>query len=257
MRFRSGYCVTRRLIGGVGVLTIAWVVSASIEVKAEEILVAVAANFTEPAKEIAQAFEKNSGHKLILSFGSTGQFYSQITQGAPFQVFLSADQATPKKAVEDGFAVGDTVFTYATGKIVLYSEQPDLVRGESTLHEANFQKIAIANPTTAPYGAAAVQAMKALGVYDGLKGKIVQGNNIAQTFQFVPTGSAELGFVALSQVTKRNEGSHWVVPHSLYSPIRQDAALLSKGTGAARAFLAFLKKPEAAAIIEKYGYGID
>ena len=228
-------------------------------VKAEQVHVAVAANFTEPAKEIAQAFEKKSGHRLILSFGSTGQFYTQITQGAPFQVFLSADQATPKKAVEDGFAVGDTVFTYATGKIVLYSEKSDLVRGERTLHESNFQKIAIANPMTAPYGAAAVQAMRALGVYDGLRGKIVQGNNIAQTFQFVTTGSAELGFVAMSQVTARKEGSSWVVPDSLYSPIRQDATLLRTGNSseAARAFIAFLKEPEAVAIITKYGYGIE
>jgi molybdate transport system substrate-binding protein len=226
-----------------------------VPVRAEQIYVAVAANFTEPAKEIAQAFEKKSGHKLILSFGSTGQFYNQITQGAPFQVFLAADRETPKKAVENGFAIGGSQFTYATGKIVLYSERPDFVRGESTLHEANFQKIAIANPMTAPYGAAAVQAMKALGVYDGLKGKIVQGNNIAQTFQFVTTDSAELGFVALSQVIERKGGSRWVVPNSLYSPIQQDVALLKNGANsdAARSFISFLREPEAVTIIERFG----
>lgn len=144
-------------------------------------------------------------------------------------MFLSADQATPKKAIEDGFAVEGTQFTYATGKIVLYSERPDLVRGESTLREANFQKIAIANPVTAPYGAAAVQTMKAIGVYDELNRKFVLGNNIAQTFQFVTTGSAELGFVALSQVIERKGGSRWVVPNSLYSTIKQDATLLKTG----------------------------
>ena len=224
--------------------------------QAAETNVAVAANFTEPVKEIAQAFERKSGHKAILSFGATGQFYTQMTQGAPFQVFLSADQTTPKKLADGGLALGDTLFTYAVGKLVLFSADASLVKSEQTLKDATFGKIAIANPTTAPYGAAAVETMKALGVYDKLTPKIVQGNNISQTFQFVETGNAELGFIALSQVVMRQGGSRWVVAANLYSPIRQDAVLLKTGSGneAARAFLAFIKGPEAVAVIERYGY---
>jgi molybdate transport system substrate-binding protein len=219
--------------------------------------VAVAANFTEPAREIAQLFESKAGDKAILSFGATGQFYTQITQAAPFQVFLSADQSTPRKLVDDELAVGDSLFTYAVGKLVLFSGNAGLVTGEQTLRDAKFNKIAIANPTTAPYGTAAVEAMKALGVYDALAGKIVQGDNIAQTFQFVDTGNAELGFVALSQVIAKQGGSRWVVAANLYGAIRQDAVLLRSGADneAARAFLAFLKGPEANAVIEKFGYG--
>ena len=219
--------------------------------------VAVAANFTEPSREIAQLFKSKTGDEAILSFGSTGQFYTQITQAAPFQVFLSADQSTPKKLVDDGFAVADSLFTYAVGKLVLFSRNAGLMLGEQTLREAKFSKIAIANPATAPYGAAAVETMKALGVYDALAGKIVQGDNIAQTFQFVDTGNAELGFVALSQVIAIQGGSRWVVPANLYGAIRQDAVLLRSGSDnqAARAFLAFLKGPEALAVIERYGYG--
>jgi molybdate transport system substrate-binding protein len=219
--------------------------------------VAVAANFTEPSREIAQLFKGKTGHEAILSFGSTGQFYTQITQAAPFQVFLSADQSTPKKLVNDGLAVADSLFTYAIGKLVLFSSNTGLTIGEQTLREAKFNKIAIANPATAPYGAAAVETMKALGVYDALASKIVQGENIAQTFQFVDTGNAELGFVALSQVIARQGGSRWVVPSNLYGAIRQDAVLLRSGADneAAKAFLAFLKGPEAHSVIEKYGYG--
>jgi len=223
---------------------------------AAETNVAVAANFTEPAKEIAQLFEGKTGHKAILSFGATGQFYTQITQAAPFQVFLSADQSTPKKLVDEGLAGPDSRFTYAVGKLVLFSAGPELVTGEQTLRDEKFSKIAIANPTTAPYGAAAVETMKALGVYDALAGKIVQGTNIAQTFQFIDTGNAELGFVALSQVIDKQGGSRWIVTANLYSPIRQDAVLLRTGASseAAKAFLAFLKGPEANAVIERFGY---
>jgi len=219
--------------------------------------VAVAANFTQPSKEIAQLFESKTGNKAILSFGATGQFYAQITQAAPFQVFLSADQATPKKLVGEGLGVADSLFTYAVGKLVLFSRNADLVKGEQTLRDGKFDKIAIADPKTAPYGEAAVETMKALGLYDQLASKLVQGSNINQTFQFVDTGNAELGFVALSQVVKRSEGSRWLVAANLYTPIRQDAVLLKSGAAneAARAFIAFLKGPEAGAIIEKYGYG--
>jgi molybdate transport system substrate-binding protein len=221
--------------------------------------VAVAANFTEPAKEIAQLFEGKTGQKAILSFGATGQFYTQITQAAPFQILLSADQSTPKKLADEGLAVADSLFTYAVGKLVLFSANPGLVTGEQTLRDGKFNKIALANPTTAPYGAAAVETMKALDVYDALAGKIVQGNNIAQTFQFIDTGNAELGFVALSQVITKPGGSRWIVSANLYTPIRQDAVLLRSGVDSevAKAFLAFLKGPEANAVIERYGYATE
>jgi molybdate transport system substrate-binding protein len=193
----------------------------------------------------------------VFSFGASGQFYTQITQDAPFQVFLSADQERPEKLVNEGFAVPGTRFTFAVGKLVLWSRDANLVNGESTLKDGTFTKIAIANPTAAPYGAAAIETMKALHVYDALQPKIVQGNSIAQTFQFIDTGNAELGFVALSQVIERKEGSRWLVSSTLYSPIKQDAVLLKKGADseAAKAFLEFLKGPEAAAIATKFGYG--
>jgi molybdate transport system substrate-binding protein len=225
--------------------------------QANEVKVAVAANFTDAAQEIGARFEAATGHTAVFSFGSTGQLYTQITQDAPFEVFLAADQARPEKAVADGYAVADSRFTYAIGRIVLYSRDPDLVRGEATLRASTFARLAIANPKTAPYGAAAVAAMQALGVYGALAGKLVQGNNIAQTYQFVETGNADLGFVALSQVVGSDAGSRWLVPDDLYPPIAQDAVLLKRGAGnpAAAAFLAFLKGPEAKAVKEKYGYG--
>lgn len=225
--------------------------------RAGETNVAVAANFTAPAKEIAKAFEAKTGHKAVLSFGATGQFYAQIKQDAPFTVLLAADEETPRKAAAEGLAVGDSRFTYAVGRLVLWSKNPATVTGEDTLKTAAFEKVAIANPALAPYGAAAVQAMKKLGVHDALQPKIVQGNTIAQAYQFAETGNAEVGFVALSQVIEKGEGSRWVVPETLHEPIRQDAVLLTKGAGdeAAKAFLAFLKGPEAGAVIARFGYG--
>lgn len=225
---------------------------------AAEVKVAVAANFTDPLKEIGRHFEAASGHKLVLSFGSTGQFYAQITQGAPFEVFVAADRATPAKAIAEGHAVAGTAFTYAVGKLVLYSKTVGFVQGGRTLREAKFAKIAVANPATAPYGAAAIEVMKALGVYDALMAKVVQGNNIAQTFQFIDTGNAEVGFVALSQIVLVGGGSRWIVPDNLYAPISQDAVLLKTGSSneAAKAFLAFLNGREARHVIEKFGYGV-
>lgn len=225
---------------------------------AGEAKIAVAANFTDAAKEIAAAFEAETGHEAVLSFGSTGQLYNQLAQGAPYDVFLAADTARPQKAVENGYAVAGSRFTYAVGRIVLWSRDPDLVRGGKTLQDAGFDRVAIANPRTAPYGAAAVEVMRGLGVYEALRPKIVQGNSIAQAFQFVDTGNAALGFVALSQLAHMERGSRWLVSSSLYSPIRQDAVLLKNGgaNAAAAAFLAFLEGPQAAAIIEKYGYAI-
>lgn len=221
--------------------------------------VAVAANFTAAAKEIGALFEKETGNEVLLSFGSTGQLYAQITQGAPFDVFLSADDERTKQAIREGHAVAGTDFTYALGKLVLFSRDPALVDGEVTLKKGAFAKIAIANPIAAPYGTAAVETMKALGVYDPLRAKIVEGQNITQTYQFVETGNAELGFVALSQLAGKSGGSRWLVPQKLYAPIAQDAVLLKHGESntAARGFLSFLKGPKARAIIEKYGYGVS
>ncbi len=225
---------------------------------AGEVKVAVAANFTEAAKEIGALFEKTTGDKVVFSFGSTGQLYTQITQDAPFEVFLSADEARAERAEKEGYAVPGSRFTYATGKIVLFSMDKQGVDGEATLKSAKFVKLAICNPVTAPYGAASVEAMKALGVYDALKDKLVQGENISQAYQFVATGNAEVGFVALSQVAREpDKGSRWVVPSNLYKPIAQDAVLLKRGADnpAAKAFIAFLKGKEAHAVIEKFGYG--
>lgn len=231
--------------------------SLAAEVLAAEVKVAVAANFTDPSKEIAALFEQSTGHKLVLSFGSTGQFFAQITQGAPFEVFLSADKATAEKAVAQGHAVAGTEFTYAVGKLVLYSKTPGLVSGEETLRRGKFAKLAIANPAAAPYGAAAVETMKALGLHDTLAPRIVRGQNIAQTFQFVESGNAEVGFVSLAQIAFVKGGSRWVVPAKLHAPILQDAVLLKSGVknDAARAFLAFLKAKESHVVIEKFGYG--
>ena len=260
MASKTSFLCRKRILRllAVFVLSVAGPIFAASAARAGEVKVAVAANFTEAAKEIGALFEKATGHKAVFSFGATGQFYTQITQDAPFDVFLAADQEHPRKAVTDGFAVLDSIFTYATGKIVLFSNNKDLVKGEATLKDGGFSKIAIANPAIAPYGVAAVETMKKLGVYDTLKPRIVQGNNIAQTFQFVATGNAELGFVALSQVVGNDEGSRWIVPQALYKIIAQDAVLLKKGVGnvAATAFIAFLKSPEARQIEEKYGYGV-
>ena len=241
----------------VGLASIAVVATMSASVQAAEVKVAVAANFTEAVKEIGALYEKASGHKAVFSFGPTGGLYNQIAQAAPFEVLLSADEGTPAKAIKEGHAVGGTAFTYATGKLVLYSKTDGVALGEAALKEGKFTKIAIANPKTAPYGTAAVEVMQKLGVYDALKDKIVEGNNIAQAYQFVETGNAEVGFVAFAQVALKSGGSRWVVPATLHKTIAQDAVLLKTGAGneAAKAFLEFLKGPEARKVIEKYGYG--
>jgi molybdate transport system substrate-binding protein len=221
--------------------------------------VAVAANFTEPAKEIAAAFKGATGHNAILSFGTSGQFYAQMARGAPFEVFLSADADRPKKAEQDGLGVVGSRFTYAVGRIVLYSKTPGLVDAKgAVLKTGNFQKLAVADPVAAPYGVAAIAAMNKLGVYNGLKPKIVMGTSITQTYQFVDTGAAELGFVAYSQVINTPGGSRWLVPAFYHAPIDQQAILLKTGeyAPAAKAFLAFLKSRTAVAIIKRYGYEV-
>ena len=220
--------------------------------------VAVAANFTDAAKEIAALFKEKTGDDAILSFGASGPFYAQIKEGAPFQVFLSADDERPKKLAEEGLAVSDTRFTYAIGKLVLWSKDPDGVKGEETLKANAFSKLSIANPTAAPYGAAAIETLKALKIHDAVRPKIVLGATIAQAFQFIDTGNAEIGFVALSQLAGDAGGSRWMVPQNLYGEIRQDAILLKSGADndTAKAFLAFLKGPEARAVIETFGYAL-
>lgn len=218
--------------------------------------VAVAANFTEAAREIAAAFKSATGHDAVLSFGSSGQLTAQIGQGAPFQVFLSADAERPRQLAAEGLGVPGSLFTYAVGRLVLWSKQPGLVQGEATLRDARFEKLSISNPAAAPYGAASVETLKALKLYDALAPRLVVGANITQAFQFVLSGNAEVGFVALSQVMQDTSGSRWMVPQALYTPIRQDAVLLTQGAGneAALAFMQFLKGPGAAAIIERFGY---
>ena len=239
------------------VLALSFAAGRTAPAEAAQVTIAVAANFTEPSKEIAAAFKKATGDEAILSFGASGPFYTQITQGAPFEILLSADDERPKKAIAEGYGVAGSEFTYAVGKLVLWSASPDVVKGAETLKANAFTRLSVANPVGAPYGAAAIETLKALKLYDTLQPKIVLGNTIAQAFQFVETGNAELGFVALSQLAGKTGGSRWMVPQELYSPILQDAVLLKKGAdnAAAKAFLTFLKGPEAHAIIEKYGYG--
>lgn len=225
-----------------------------------EVQVAVAANFAAPFQKIATSFHADTGHTAVAVVGSTGKFYAQIRAGAPFDVLLAADDETPRKMEGEGLAVKGQRFTYAIGKLVLWSAKAGLVdpQGEA-LKKGNFEHLALANPKLAPYGAAGVEVLKAMGLYDALAGKIVQGESIAQAHQFVSTGNAELGFLALSQVAPPDKpaiGSWWLVPSKYYTPILQDAALLTKGSSnpAASALLKYLKGNKAKAVIKSYGY---
>jgi molybdate transport system substrate-binding protein len=244
------------------VLTLLFVAYAT-SLRAEQALVAVAANFSAPMQQIALAFQKDTGHQLRLSFGATGGIYAQIKNGGPFDVFLSADQLTPQKIEAEGLGVPQTRFTYATGQLVLWSKQDGLVDDKGqVLRSKNIQRIALANPKLAPYGAAALEAMTQLGLLDELKPKLVQGDNIAQTYQFVSTQNAQLGFVALSQVFadgKITTGSGWVLPSSLYKPILQDAILLKNGkdNSAAKALMLYIKGDKAKEMMKRYGYLTD
>lgn len=232
----------------------------SLPVHAGEAAVAVAANFLAPMKQLAPRFEQASGHKLALSSGSTGKFYAQIRNGAPFDVLLAADDETPARLVREGEAVRTQ--TYAVGKLALWSADPSRLDGsDALLRRGAYNKLAVANPRLAPYGAAAMQVLGKLGLAEQAKDTFVMGENIGQTHQFVASGNADLGFVALSQVWqdgKLSGGSAWLVPTALYTPIRQDAALLKRGeaNAAARALLDFLKSPEAQAVIRGFGYDL-
>lgn len=226
---------------------------------ADEVQVAVAANFTAPMQQIAVLFERDTGHKATLAFGATGKFYAQITNGAPFDVLLAADDETPARLEMEGYGVAGSRFTYAVGKLVLWSIDPKRVDAQGeVLHKGDFKRLAIANPKTAPYGAAALETMTALGVLPALQSRFVQGENISQTQQFVSTGNAELGFVALSQTFKEGKpyGSLWIVPAKYHQPILQDAVLLARGKDkpAVAALLAYLKGERARNVIRGFGY---
>lgn len=229
---------------------------------AGEVKVAVAANFSVPMHIIATEFEKSTGHRALLAFGSTGKFYTQIHYGAPFDILLAADAKTSERLVAEGAALAGSQFTYAIGKLVLWSPNPDLVDAQgSVLSGAGFTHLAIASPRLAPYGAAAIETLKRLGLLERIQDRFVQGENISQTYQFVASGNAELGFVAMSQVYANGQlkgGSGWVVPAELHDPIRQDAVILNQGKDnpAAVALMSFLQGSKAKAIIEAYGYAI-
>lgn len=224
--------------------------------QAQDAQIAVAANFTAAAEELGAAFTAETGQEIGFSFGSTGTLYAQITQGAPFDAFFAADQARPALLLEEGLAVADSGFTYAMGQLVLFSADPERVTGPESL-EGDFDQLAIAEPAAAPYGAAAVETIEALGLTEILSDKLVVGQNISQTFQFVATGNAELGFVARSQIAGREGGSHWVVDPALHASIKQDAVLLDADNSAAKAFLDFVRSDAGHAIIATYGYGFS
>lgn len=229
---------------------------------AGEVQVAVAANFAGPMEKLAEQFQKDTGHKAILASGATGKFYAQIRNGAPFEVLLSADDETPARLEAEGQVVAKSRFTYAVGRLVLWSARASYVDANgAVLKTGDFKHLAIANPKTAPYGAAATAVIDKLGLSARLQPRLVQGENIAQAFQFASTGNAELGFVAQAQVWRDGKftaGSGWIVPAAMHAPIRQDAALLTKGAKnpAAQALLDYLRTDKAKALIRAYGYEI-
>jgi len=230
---------------------------------AAEVAVAVAANFTAPMQRLVPLFEQQTGHKVLASYGSTGKLFSQISNGAPFEVLLAADDETPARLERSGGAVTGTRFTYAIGRLVLWSRQPGVVDGNGeVLRGDGFDRLAIADPRLAPYGAAAVQTLRSLGLFERLQPRLVMGESITQAHQFVATGNAPLGFVALSQVYadgRLTEGSAWVVPTQMHDLIRQQAVLLAKGRDnpAARALLDFLRSEPVRAVIRQSGYATD
>lgn len=229
---------------------------------AGEVQVAVAANFAGPMEKLAEQFQRDTGHKAVVATGATGKFYAQIRNGAPFEVLLAADDDTPARLETEGHVAAGSRFTYAVGRLVLWSARSGVVdAGGNVLKTGSYKHLAIANPKTAPYGAAAVATLRKLGLYESVQPRIVQGENIAQAWQFASTGNAELGFVAQAQVWrdgKFTSGSGWIVPATMHEPIRQDAALLAKGAGnpAARALLQYLRTDKAKALIRSFGYEV-
>lgn len=228
-----------------------------VQLIAEQVRIAVASNFTHAMQDLRQAFEQQSDHQIELIFGSTGKIYAQIINGAPFDAFFAADSARPERLEQDGRTQSDSRFTYAVGRIVLWSPDGQFhVDNGLALENAQFRHLAIANPRLAPYGKAAQQVLQARGVWDLLQDKIVRGENIGQTFQFVISGNAELGFVALSQLRSqagKHQGRFWLVPVELYDPIEQQAVQLSN-KAAVTAFMDFVKSHQARQIIQRYGY---
>jgi molybdate transport system substrate-binding protein len=226
---------------------------------AAEIRVAAASNFARAMISLASDFEENSGHKVKLVFGSTGKHYAQIHNGAPFDVFFAADIKRPRLLEEQGIAIAGSRFTYAKGKLILWSHMPNYVDSEGeVLRHGSFEHLAIANPNLAPYGRAAREVLKYHGLWDEMKQKVVRGENIGQAFQFVSSGNAELGFVAFSQLKNIDEpiaGSYWEVPQSLYTPIEQQAVLLTDNE-AGRSFISYIKSKPALKIISNHGYEI-
>ena len=254
-----------RLSGLVGLLTLALMSGSRSLALAGDVSVAVAANFLETLKALQIGFEQESGHRLTLSAGSTGELYIQVVNGAPYDVFLAADQKRPEALEKDNQAVSGSRFTYAIGRLVLWSADAELISddGPAVLKAGSFRRLAIANLKTAPYGEAALQVLKGLGVYEALEPRIVLGQSLSQAYQFVATGAAELGFVAFPHVRAAEsggslKGSFWLVPQELYDPILQDAVLLTRGkdNDAALAFLGYLKSAEARRIIEDAGYSV-
>jgi len=229
---------------------------------ADEVQVAVAANFTAPMKVIAVQFEKETGHNVLASYGATGKFYAQIQNGAPFDILLAADDETPARLDQENATAPGSRFTYAIGKLVLWSARPGVVDPQGdVLKQGKFDHIAVANPKLAPYGLAAQETLQKLKLFSTLQAKFVTGENIGQTYQYVASAAAPLGFVAMSQVyedSKLKSGSAWIVPSTLYSPIRQDAVVLAKSAGkpAVTAFIGYLKGGQARAVIRSYGYDL-
>lgn len=256
------------LAGPIGFLALLGSVGLAAPAAAETVRAAVASNFAPAAREIAARFEAETGHRVLLSFGATGQLYAQIVQGAPFEVFLAADAERPALAEAAGLAVPGARFTYAVGRLALVSREPDRIRGPESLRAPEITRLALANPATAPYGRAAVETLRALGVAPGSAPfRLVQGTNVGQVFSFVHTGNADAGFVALSQTVPPTgsppgappAGSRWVVPETLHAPIRQQAVLLRPGEdkGAAAAFLRFLRSPPVREMLTRRGYRTD
>jgi len=229
--------------------------------QAGEVRAAVAANFTVAAQRIVEMFRADTGHHVKLSYGSTGKLYSQIKAGAPFDVLLAADDTTPEKLVREGRGIPASRYTYAIGKLVLWSKKPGFVDAQGHILQGRFDTLAIANPKLAPYGMAAQETLESLGLWHGVKARIVMGESLSQTLQFADTGNADLAFIALAQTMKDGKpiaGSRWVVPMHLFNPIRQDALLLTQAQNrtAAEAFLKYLKGAKAAAVIKAFGYDL-